>query len=534
MQETVIAIAGSHNATVALSIGGVIKEVVELERLVGVKNASLFSYPATTINHRYHSLRYIRDMFYEKYGIETYDYCYLETIDTYGHEIIKKLFPYKKQSCFSHHSNHAAGSFYQSPHKEALIISFDGGGNDGWFVVYHAERGKRPTPIHYENVNFGVCYSMVGHYLTHIKHEQTYMIGNLVYAGKLMALASYGTVRDEWLSGLREWYKLPAGVDHQSILLDIFTKVGIVLNDDGLVSEKDSLDLAATNQYVFEESFLNIVSSFLEKYENLPVHLTGGSALNIVLNTRLAQTREVFVSPNASDCGLAVGMLCNHNLPAEQVDITYAGPEVFDKYALPDYMSSVVNGADYYYGQQPMKFDRMPDIVSDLVNGKILGVVRGRCEHGPRSLGNRSILANPLIHDMKDIINADIKHRESFRPFAPVVRLEDVDKFFEWSQESRWMSFCPKVKPEYTTVLQSVTHVDGTARVQTVTREQNSWLYNLLTEFEKITGHGILLNTSFNVDGKPILNTYKDAFEVFNSTEMHALVIDDIYISKTD
>jgi predicted NodU family carbamoyl transferase len=171
-------------------------------------------------------------------------------------------------------------------------------------------------------------------------------------------------------------------------------------------------------------------------------------------------------------------------------------------------------------------------LVNDLADGKIVGVARGRSEHGARALGNRSIICNPSIPEMKDILNAKVKHREWYRPFAPVVRLEDISKYFEWEGESRWMSFCPKVKDEWKYKLGAITHVDGTARVQTVTREENEWLYDLLTKFEEKTGVGVLLNTSFNVDGKPILSTCKDAFTILETTEMDCLIIEDYYFKK--
>jgi predicted NodU family carbamoyl transferase len=153
-------------------------------------------------------------------------------------------------------------------------------------------------------------------------------------------------------------------------------------------------------------------------------------------------------------------------------------------------------------------------------------------EHGPRALGNRSILCNPSIAKMKDILNAKVKHREYYRPFAPMVRLEDVSEYFEWEGESRWMTFCPKVKKEWRKKLPSITHVDNTARIQTVTKEQNPWVYELLTKFKEKTGVGVLLNTSFNVNGKPILNTVRDAFHILGTSEMDGLVIEDNYIKK--
>jgi predicted NodU family carbamoyl transferase len=133
---------------------------------------------------------------------------------------------------------------------------------------------------------------------------------------------------------------------------------------------------------------------------------------------------------------------------------------------------------------------------------------------------------------MKDILNSKVKHREWYRPFAPVVRLEDVSTYFEFEGESRWMSFCPKVKEEWREKLASITHIDNTARVQTVTREQNEFLYELLTKFKEKTGVGVLLNTSFNVDGRPILSTIKDALQVYRNSQMDCLLIQNYYFKK--
>jgi carbamoyltransferase len=133
---------------------------------------------------------------------------------------------------------------------------------------------------------------------------------------------------------------------------------------------------------------------------------------------------------------------------------------------------------------------------------------------------------------MKDILNDKVKNREWYRPFAPVCKLEDVSKYFNFEGESKWMGFCPTVKEEWREKLVSITHVDGTARVQTVTEEQNPWIYNLLTEFEKESGIGVLLNTSFNINGKPILSRYSDAMWVYDKTEMDCLVLADYYFRK--
>jgi predicted NodU family carbamoyl transferase len=214
-------------------------------------------------------------------------------------------------------------------------------------------------------------------------------------------------------------------------------------------------------------------------------------------------------------------LLAGFKKPKTPIDITYGGMELLDKNTYPAWIES--NSA------KPVNLGH---IATELANGKIFGCARGRCEHGPRALGNRSIFCNPAFPEMKDILNFKVKNREWYRPFAPVCKLEDVSKYFEWEGESRHMLYCPTVKKEWKEKLSSITHIDGTARVQTVTREQNEFLYDLITAFEDTAGHGVLLNTSFNIAGKPILNTISDAMKVLESTQMDYLIIEDFYYGK--
>ena len=211
-------------------------------------------------------------------------------------------------------------------------------------------------------------------------------------------------------------------------------------------------------------------------------------------------------------------MILNHIKPKKAIDLTYSGTEVLDKDMLM-----------YYVENKRGSETNLKELCNDLNEGSIVGVVRGQSEHGPRALGNRSIICNPGIENMKDILNEKVKKREWYRPFAPVCKLEDVNKYFNFQGESRFMSFCPTVKAKWRKKLSSITHVDNTARIQTVTKEQNEWLYNLLTEFEKVSGYGVLLNTSFNVNGKPILSSYSDAIKVFQDSDMDKLILENYY-----
>ena len=248
--------------------------------------------------------------------------------------------------------------------------------------------------------------------------------------------------------------------------------------------------------------------------------LSGGCALNILNNTRINTKVKTFIPPNPNDSGLSLGFMLSHIKPTKAVSSPYLGPEAWDRDTLSEYASA-------YKAEVNIN-----TVVDDIVSGKIIGIVKGRCEIGPRALGNRSIICYPVIKEMKEILNKKVKNREYYRPFAPVVRLKDVSKYFEFNGESRYMSFCPKVKVEYRETLESITHIDGTARVQTVTSQQNPFLYELLSKVEEKTGIGMLLNTSFNIAGKPILNTYKDAISILNNTKLDGVLLEDYYIKK--
>ena len=405
-----------------------------------------------------------------------------------------------------------------------MIVSFDGGGNDGFFNIYLAKDRDNIQLLEKYNLDLGFPYMSFGDYLSDIRKEPALNIGNLVYSGKIMGLCSYGNVNKEWLPYFENYYRRkPDGLNYKEYLNDLSNETGLIFDINNRLTGQTAWDLSATSQEAFENVFMEMAQPFLDKYPNIPLITVGGCALNILLNTKLQKMldRPVFVPPNPNDCGIASGMILNHIKPKTAIDLTYAGTEVLDKHTLMSHVEE----------RRAKELD-INILSKDLSEGKIVGVVRGTSEHGPRALGNRSIICNPAYPDMKDTLNAKVKNREWYRPFAPVCRLEDVEKYFNFSGESKWMSFCPTVREEWREKLTSITHVDGTARVQTVTYEQNPWLYNLIGEFEKLSGIGVLLNTSFNVNGKPILSRYVDALTVYDKTKLDCLVLSDYYFKK--
>lgn len=541
-----IFINGSHNACVCVEYKDKILEVIEIERLLGIKNLGIYQYktPYSRFMILNHILQYLKD----KYGFTEYGYCVHQNCVTIeGDEVLKlnleysheptdysnnvyrvlyyKSVPAKEYIEGRHHISHAAGSFYQSPFKQALILSFDGGGNDGWFKIFVGEREKGVMQIWDEKLDLGLAYASFGAYFNDINFEPDFNTGNLVYAGKILGLQSYGNCNKEWLPHFINYYKSnPEGATFHTMINEIIgSKIGVTFDQTNRLTGQLQYDVARTSQEAFETIVLEFLRPYAIKYSGFPICIAGGCALNIVLNTRIKTqwALEVFVGPNPNDCGLAPGMALDYIKPQEPIDLTYGGVDALDKNLLPHFIEQ--------YRGVPCDIN---ELVNDLTSGKIIGIFQNTSEHGPRALGNRSIICDPIIANMKDTLNSKVKFREWFRPFAPIVRLEDVNKYFEWEGESRHMSFCPRVREEYKNIFPAVVHVDGTARVQTITKEQNPFMYDVLTLFAEKTGVGVLLNTSLNTKGGPIVSTYRGAMSIYDGTELDAIYLDKYYIKK--
>jgi carbamoyltransferase len=231
--------------------------------------------------------------------------------------------------------------------------------------------------------------------------------------------------------------------------------------------------------------------------------------------------RPLYIPPNPHDGSLSLGHMFLYRKPTERVEIAYAGLPLLNKntdlkFYIAKYKATKVNKKE------------IAELIKD---GKILGLVYGDSEVGPRALGNRSIVCDPNIADMKDILNSKVKFREWYRPFAPFCKKEEAHKWFETRNfdNLEYMSYAPVVKVD---TLPSITHVDGTARLQTVTEESHPDFYELLTEFGKISETNVLLNTSFNIRGYPILSRIEDALYALNNTDMDHVVIEDYLFTK--
>jgi carbamoyltransferase len=520
-----ISFYGSHNAAIVVEQDGEILLVMEIERYNSYKNSGVaqFKVPGDPFSLMKSAMEFIK----KTYGIESFETCIALNVDSiWGDRKVwfDEFIPAEHRLRYGlHHHSHVANGFYQSSFEEAIAFSFDGGGNDGFFNVYHCTKENGINELARHGIDYGFPYMIWGQYLADVKWEHALSDGNLIYPGKIMGLVSFGEVREEWLEHFKWFYNARVdGLNYERFIAEMQERIGVELTTANRLSGQLAYDIAATSQRAFEECFLDIAMPYFEQYPDLPVIIGGGCALNILLNTRVKQEfgKDVYVGPSPNDCGIATGLMLDFMKPQIPPVLTYSGLPILDIDLLPRY---------FIHQHEEFEVNRFVDYIKE---GRIAGVVRGNSEHGPRALGNRSIICDPTFPEMKDILNTKVKHREWYRPFAPLVRLEDVSKFFEFEGESEHMSFAPLVREEWRTVIPAVTHVDNTARVQTVTREQNAFIYNVLTEMDARSGVGVLLNTSFNVDGQPILTTIEDAFKVYHGSQMDMLLINDILFKK--
>ena len=295
---------------------------------------------------------------------------------------------------------------------------------------------------------------------------------------------------------------------------------------------QEQKDLAASLQNALEESMLNVAREAFECTGIRKFCLAGGVTLNCNANSRIANADfcdELFVQPAASDGGVALGAALE---AASRVEPGPVGEKMETAYWGPGYSDSEIEQVLKDAKVRYEKHHNIEEVTARLVaGGNIVGWFQGRMEIGPRALCNRSILADPSVHGIQDRVN-QVKHRELWRPFAPVVTEEDGAKYFEHYRVSPFMLLTFYVKGEFQKRLSGITHVDGSSRIQTVNAKQNPRMYKVLKEFEKLKGMPVLMNTSFNDVGEPIVCTPKDALKCFYGTGFDALVMGTFLVKK--
>lgn len=455
------------------------------------------------------------------------------TNDIFDEEVLKnhkELWRYFK---INHHLAHAASSYYTSGYEEAAILVIDGVGSG----FNNAGEALSMGYAHKDNIEINEKYFGVS--LAKFYSHFMYICGfNFLQEGKVMGLAPYG--KDTYVEEMMKFVEidLPNKLDIHIYNDELMGQFSSLIRSDTRKESEVLADIAYATQYVFEESVIKVLNYLYDKTKCKKLCYSGGAALNSVLNGQIIRRtgfEEVYVFPAAGDSGVGIGaaLYAYYNIchkgehERNRLQSCYFGKSYNDEIekVLKEHQDSVV----YEKADDSALFDLTARYISD---GNIIGWFQDGAETGPRALGNRSILADPRIAEMKDTLNKRVKFREHFRPFAPMVTKDKVKEYFEGANDNAFMLFVEQVNKDKQSVIPAVTHVDGSARLQTVGAENNLKMYNLLQSFEKVTGVPVLLNTSFNIKGQPIVETPADAIDAFINCDMDILVMDRFIIKK--
>ena len=481
-------------------------------------------------------------------------YSFLNVIPKWLHkrlwikeEIKKHMRGYQGNIIFpEHHMSHAAHTFFTSPFDEAAILTVDGVGEWSTSSFGSAENTsiKLTNDIRWPH-SIGMFYSAFTYFLGFKVNEGEY---------KLMGLSAYGKPKyyDLILNEILDVKN--DGSLHLNLKYFAFTydKVmtnqkfaelfGIPRREEDAKAEQIHYDIGASAQKVLEDIMLKMVNHVHKKTGMKNLCLGGGVALNGVANYRILKEgpfESVHIPPSPGDGGSAIGcaqylyyihkkqrrIIVQDHAKRIQENV-YVGPS-FSNDEIKSFLEE--NNIDYEYLAREQLLQTTAKLISEQ---NIVGWYQGKIEWGPRALGNRSILADPRDSKMKDVLNEKIKHRELFRPFAPSILEEYVSEYFDLNIPSPYMLFVAKVKkPDK---IPAVTHVDGTGRLQTVSREANPLYYDLINDFYKNTGVPVLVNTSMNVRGEPIVNTPEQAYAMIIKTEMDYIMMGNYMIQRRD
>jgi len=464
-----------------------------------------------------------------------------------------------------HHLSHAASAFFPSPFEDAIVLTADGVGEWATTTVAVGSNNKLEIKkeIHFPH-SLGLLYSAF-----------TYYVGFKVNSGeyKLMGLAPYG--KPIFMDNI---YKLIDIKEDGTFRLDqsyFNYATGLTMTNEKfnkLFGQKPRnsksenltqfhMDVAASIQKVTEEIMIKLAKSIQKEYKLKNLCLAGGVALNCVANGKILKEKifeNIWIQPAAGDAGGSLGAALalwhiEQNNPRninknDCMKGSYLGPD-YNQKEIEEALRKV--GANFNVLEEDDIINRTAE---DISNGNAVGWFQGRMEFGPRALGSRSILGDPRSPDMQKNLNLKVKYRESFRPFAPSILKEDLSDWFDIYTDSPYMLMVANVNKDKCipmsekeekmfgldklnlkrSQIPAVTHVDYSARIQTVSKETNLKYFKLISKFKEITGCPIIINTSFNVRGEPIVNTPEDAFKCFMGTELDSLVIENCYLNKKD
>lgn len=482
------------------------------------------------------------------------------------HKVFKNEIGYDGDVLFTeHHEAHASSAFYPSPFEEAAILTIDGVGE--WATTsYGFGKGKDITllkELHFPD-SLGLLYSAF-----------TYFAGFKVNSGeyKLMGLAPYGKpcYKDLILTELvdvKEDGSLRLNLSYFDFIGGLrmtskrFEKLfaGPPRKPETEITERE-MDIAASIQAVTEEIIIKMVNHVYSVTKQKYLCLAGGVALNCVANGRVLREgpfEGIWIQPAAGDAGGALGSALSvwHRFLGKDRVFTKGKDSQQGSYLGPAFSNEMVKEflEDYHYPYHQLNYkERAKIIAKQIAQGKIIGYMSGRMEFGPRALGARSILGDPRQVETQSVMNLKIKYRESFRPFAPTVLEEKASEYFDIDTPSPYMLLVAKVQGKRRFLqpsqdgkailerlkikrsdIPAVTHIDNSARLQTVNQDDKPDYYAVISEFEKLTGCPVVVNTSFNVRGEPIVCTPDDAYRCFMRTEMDILVIEDFILYKEE
>ena len=451
---------------------------------------------------------------------------------------VRRELSYKGRVLFAkHHLSHAASAFLVSPFEEAAILTVDGVGE--WATTaWGRGRGNAVEiagEIHYPD-SLGLLYSAVTAYLGFEANRAE---------GKVMALSDFG--EPAHLDTFRRIVQVrPDGsfrLDHSYFGVNRglrmysrkFIRAFGAERKPGTELEQRHRDIAASLQKLTEETLLAMARHVQAQTGLKKLCLAGGVCLNCVTNTRILQETPfegLFVQPAAGDAGGALGVAAyiSHSLLGQPrsyvMDNAYLGPE----YSVDQIRRCLLSRQAKFREMQAAELAR--ETARRIADGQVVGWSQGRLEFGPRALGGRSILADPRSPAMKDHLNANVKHRELFRPYGVAILEDEAGAWFELGVPSPFMLLVAKARPEVRERIPAALHVDGTSRLQTVTEQRNPDLYGLIREFGRITGVPMLINTSFNDKNEPLVCTPEDAYDCFMKTRIDCLAMGPFMVEK--
>jgi carbamoyltransferase len=532
---------GHHDSSATLIKNGEIVAACEEERFYCDKKARA-KFPKKAI-----------DFCLKEEGIKINDVNYIASpLITYVNykKRIELLFEFHygyspKIELHHHHLCHAASSYYLSGYDDALVLTADYSGDSASGMIAHGEKNKLRVIKYFDRKNsLGSFYSMITQYLGFEAHSDEY---------KVMGLASYG--EPKYLNSLKKIITVKNGEPHfdisyhrrfahPEIYTTDFTTFQEMSFDDKLIDLlgqnrkpeekilKRHKNIAASLQKLTEEIILQIIEESGIVSDNLC--LAGGIALNCKLNYEIIKTgkyKGIFIQPASGDAGVSLGAailssLRNGVKTFKNDNIVYLGPS-YDNETIKKYLD--LCKLNYTYVECPEK------IAAEMIaQQKIVGWFQGKSEFGPRALGNRSILANPTIKEMKDIVNNSVKFREEFRPFAPAVLEEVQDKYFRNCVNDPYMVTLADVTEYAKKSIPAVVHCDNTSRIQSVSKKRNELFWRLINNLGKITGEKVVLNTSLNLNGQPLAARLSEAVKVFYSSGMDCIFLGNYLLQKVN